>query len=604
MARLCALLALALATTTSPVLAQDAAPDAVTLFDAGSSDAEGDANIIFLPGTQPNQLTLDLRSPSLCNNCHGLYADYDANDTWKGTMMANAARDPLFHAALSIANQDITGSGELCLRCHSPRGWLFGRSTPPLIENLLPDDFESVQCDFCHRLTTGPTGIPNIGTAQFYVADDYVRRGPIQDALAPHDWVYSPYHEESRLCGLCHDVSNPLKNGFAIERTYTEWASSDFATEGKSCQSCHMPSERGQACGAYGMPQRDVHRHELAGGNYWMPLVLAGEHPELDRQTAFENTAANARTKLRSAAALTLSAPSTLKPGTRLALNVHVENLTGHKLPTGYPEGRRAWLEVLVKDGSGTVLLDSGAYDSVTATRRADPMLRTYEVRMAANGVEGFHFIIQDELIQDNRIPPRGFVAQPDTAPQGRTYPEVGTRDGGAVLANYDDAPYELDIPDSTPGPLTVQATFWYQTTSREYVESLRDANFTDDHGTHMAALFDKYNRAPPFAAATASATIALDTPDAGTDASSDAPNGLLPDGGLGDAAEDTGRIRAVALKAEGSGCSCRFSDPARSNGRLGPVSVYTALGLVSWLSVGWLMMARRRVRRGQERRA
>jgi hypothetical protein len=41
-----------------------------------------------------------------------------------------SARDPLFRAALAIANQDIEGIGEFCLRCHAPRGWLEGRSRP------------------------------------------------------------------------------------------------------------------------------------------------------------------------------------------------------------------------------------------------------------------------------------------------------------------------------------------------------------------------------------------------------------------------------------------------------------------------------------------
>ena len=179
-------------------------------------------------------------------------------------------------------------SGDLCIRCHSPRGWLFGRSVPALISNLEEDDFESVQCDFCHRLNTGPTGTPYIGNGQYFVGNDYIRRGPIRDAKAPHDFEYSAYHEESRLCGLCHDVSNPLRNGFAIERTYTEWLTSAFATEGQNCQSCHMPSQRGFACGAPDMPERDVHNHEFAGGNYWMPRVLAGEHPELGQRDAYE----------------------------------------------------------------------------------------------------------------------------------------------------------------------------------------------------------------------------------------------------------------------------------------------------------------------------
>ena len=149
----------------------------VGLSRPSSAQDAGDAGGIFLPGTQPRELTMDLRSPALCDSCHGGYADYAANDTWQGTMMANAARDPLFHAALTVANQDRPGSGKLARR-HSPRGWLFGRSSPPLISNLTPDDFESVQCDFCHRLTKGPTGTPHIGNAQYFVADDFVRRRP------------------------------------------------------------------------------------------------------------------------------------------------------------------------------------------------------------------------------------------------------------------------------------------------------------------------------------------------------------------------------------------------------------------------------------------
>src|SRR5687768_15121421 len=71
-------------------------------FDAAPDGPPG----IFQPGTQPRTLSIPLRTPGLCDSCHGQYADYAANDTWKGTMMANAARDPLFHAALTVANQD------------------------------------------------------------------------------------------------------------------------------------------------------------------------------------------------------------------------------------------------------------------------------------------------------------------------------------------------------------------------------------------------------------------------------------------------------------------------------------------------------------------
>ncbi len=48
----------------------------------------------------------------------------------KGGMMAQAARDPIYLAALTIANQDVPHAGDFCIRCHAPEGWLGGRSEP------------------------------------------------------------------------------------------------------------------------------------------------------------------------------------------------------------------------------------------------------------------------------------------------------------------------------------------------------------------------------------------------------------------------------------------------------------------------------------------
>jgi hypothetical protein len=138
-----------------------------------------------------------------------------------------------------------------------------------------------------------------------------------------------------------------------------------------------MPSQRGFACGAPDMPERDVHSHEFAGGNYWMPRVLIKENPELGYHDSYEKSAKNAEAKLRTAAELTLQAPSRAAPGEKVSIRVRVENKTGHKLPTGYPEGRRMWLEVEVDDETGAPIFHSGVYDRATATRASDPQLRT-----------------------------------------------------------------------------------------------------------------------------------------------------------------------------------------------------------------------------------
>lgn len=446
---------------------------------------------IDLPGTQPGELRNRIGEPSSCHRCHRGF-EGSAGDTWSGSMMANAARDPIFLAALAIANQDVPGSGDLCLRCHTPRGWLEGRADPPDGSRLNATDMASgIDCDFCHRLVAGER---HIGNSQFTVTDDPVSFGRYADAQAQHGTAASDFVTSSELCGLCHDVTNPL-TGFPIERTYTEWRNSAFWSEGEGCVDCHMPGIPSAIAVGDDLPQRTMHAHDLAGGNTWMPTVLAVLYPE--EADALLYAAEKAREMLESAAEITVQAPQTATYGEIFEFTVRVENLSGHKLPTGYPEGRRCWLEVEVLDAEGRPLLHSGAWDPAGADRIADAQLRTYEARLNQGGnLESFHFMLSDNRLLDDRIPPRGFQPQPGTEPVGRTYPTLP--DG--TLAHWDEAPYAVMVPADTQGPLVVRAVLRYQTTSRAYVEFLRDENRTDDSGQRLYDLWLEHGQSAPVA--------------------------------------------------------------------------------------------------------
>lgn len=104
---------------------------------------------VFLPGSQPNTgRTLD--PPSNCG-CHSGYDQtVEPMFNWRGSMMSQAGRDPVFYGALDVANYDVPGVGDFCLRCHAPKAWLEGRSEPPDGSAMTGDDFEGVFCDFCH----------------------------------------------------------------------------------------------------------------------------------------------------------------------------------------------------------------------------------------------------------------------------------------------------------------------------------------------------------------------------------------------------------------------------------------------------------------------
>src|SRR5690606_8672652 len=101
---------------------------------SASRDAQPAGSAInFTPhGTQPG-LAHVIEDPIGCSGCHGSWdpssgaADFIAYNTWSGSMMAHATRDPVFWAALDVANADIPGVGDFCLRCHTPQGWLAGR---------------------------------------------------------------------------------------------------------------------------------------------------------------------------------------------------------------------------------------------------------------------------------------------------------------------------------------------------------------------------------------------------------------------------------------------------------------------------------------------
>ncbi len=538
----------------------------------------------FTPGGTQPPVSFPIAEPQVCGFCHGDYdtAHLEPWNTWAGSMMANSARDPLFWAALDVAENDVPGIGDFCLRCHVPTGWLGGRSEPPggstdgcgMIGNLdQPDgDFDGVSCHLCHRMMVNdspPMGEESVyfENAAYWIDDtdcggqgEPCRHGPYDysggDSPPPHTWAFSEYHVGSDICGNCHNVTSPAHNlidengddtgiPYPIERTFKEWQQSDFAPGGaaeQTCQACHMPDtteDPAFACGQLSNDRTgDLAIHEFAGGNAWVPAVLKAAYPALDRDNEFDATIAAALDMLQNRSAeVEVSAPA--DPDGILEVEVKVTNLTGHKLPTGYPEGRRMWLGVTARDGDDQVIWESGAYDGATGELTEDAQVKIYEAKPGIWDRNGtgecdvtdeldepiFHFVLNDCWALDNRIPPLGFTGGEDleTRPVGYSYPE--TSPGSGVLVNYDTTQYQIPLPGGVRTPITVEATLYYQTASDEYIEFLRDEaidnGFPDDciprstgtptqsRGEILYDLWQLYDRSPPVAMDTDSAVAA-----------------------------------------------------------------------------------------------
>lgn len=568
---------------------------------AGTQPADGRGNPA-LPAFNNEGAPGTLLNPSRCASCHfnfrqGDQKIYEPFNTWAGSMMANSARDPLFWAALDIANQDDkrhlgnVGVGDFCIRCHVPKAWYEGRSdcTTPYGQKFdgaclngsvarRDSDFEGITCAVCHRTYDASVAAfpgdfvdpkaPYDENGQLYLTrNSFTMLGPFSDARSNgHGTAQSTLHQSSAFCGQCHNITNPVKNQvdattgadlgrrFPIERTYREWQRSAFGLENRTCQSCHMPEpdhegdgrpDPGVICsdppgirGRNTKLEGPIHTHTFRGGSVWMQEVLKGEYGELLRRTESFDAAIESALQMlqKQTATLSIDVPAAARPGSVVRPTLRITNLGGHKFPTGYSEGRRAWIGVqagedLDEDGTldaSEISFESGKYDASTGELTRDPQIKIYEMLAgvfnyngdhkcdlvdATSGQEMFHFALNDCLLKDNRIPPRGFVPDEETKPVGYSYPPHPTVPG--TLVHWDNTRYEIEVPVGTFKPFLLVTSLYYQTSSKEYVEFLRAANesscdpsdpacdptVADDRqnrGEKMHALWEKYGRSAP----------------------------------------------------------------------------------------------------------
>lgn len=379
------------------------------------------------------------------------------------------------------------------------------------------------------------------------------RRGPFT-VNAPHTPTYqtdfvgqtSANLTRSRLCGSCHNVDNPTlswdqtknqywpnsnnqaapsflrSNLFPIERTFEEWKNSAYVNgvfapqfAGAkavgivgACQDCHMSRTTGKAASFETAVNRDCQTtgclpaHEFFGGNVWVPQLLQDARWRLksDDVSELNNTITNASLFLQKSATMFVTLATS---GTTHIATVRVSNETGHKLPTGYPEGRRMWINLKAYNANNQLIFEAGAYNGSTGVLDQGST-KVYEAKLGitpefANllnrpGItqgETFHFVLNNVILKDNRIPPRGFTAQ--------ALSERGLKPVGATYAPgqfWDDTTYT--VPANTT---RVVATLYYQTSSKEYIDFLRNNGGAD--GATLGQMWDD-SKSPPVQVAVA----------------------------------------------------------------------------------------------------
>jgi hypothetical protein len=317
-----------------------------------------------------------------------------------------------------------------------------------------------------------------------------------------------------------------------------------------SCQTCHMRAVKGTGANKNGVPVRDdLPLHDLTGGNYWMPEAIEyldsqgklrlGGGMSADLITAMLDGALRAREQLSLAASLSAQTEGN-------NVEVKVVNHTGHKLISGYPEGRRMWLNIKWYDGSNTLLREDGEYGEIGVTvpnpaggevavkslldldnpntkiyeahmgmtqdwaqtlmsvnaNYYEPIVLDYDRTTGAPGLtigalaempsgtthETFHFVLNNTVIKDNRIPP--YEMEYESARVRNALPEPSDQYGGTPGGTYNY--YDEVLLTPPPGAVSATIELLYQPTSWEYIQFLNLANntaqgeFLADEGKNM----------------------------------------------------------------------------------------------------------------------
>lgn len=296
-----------------------------------------------------------LLDPENCKDCHPKHYE-----EWSSSMHAYATRDPVF-IAMNKRGQEQANLGAFCVNCHAPMAVIENKITDFADLSDVPKHLQGVTCYFCHN-AIGVNEPHN--NANIVLANDTIMRGALDRPLKPTAHGVAPsrskFHDpdqldSSLLCGTCHDIVTP--NGTHIERTLVEYLESVNAKPDgfNSCQDCHMKRSRIEQPAAPGYPgvsARKVHSH------LW-PGVDVALTPDMPNQDALRSAIERCEFQAASIGHFEVVWGNWM-PGEPFRFKVEIEQLAGHKMPSGASADRRLWIELVAYDDAGQVVLKSG----------------------------------------------------------------------------------------------------------------------------------------------------------------------------------------------------------------------------------------------------
>lgn len=475
------------------------------------------------------------RTSDRCLACHKGVATPDGLDVsigydWRASMMANSARDPYWQAAVRREMLDHPDASNMiedkCSSCHMPMArtsaLMSGRTgsvfahlpASESIEGEAALAVDGVSCAACHQISQDGLGTEASFTGGYRIAYETPPEGrTVYGPFEPDSGGVGIMHsatgfrptegthtQSSELCATCHTLfTHSIRSGgaegpeFPEQAPYLEWKASSFATDGESCQDCHMPevSEDVPVTSVLGRARPDVSRHVFRGGNFFMLRMLNRYRDELgvvalpqELVLAADRTERHLQQKT-----VALSLRNGELAGGTLEAVVEINNLAGHKFPTAYPS-RRAWLHATIVDRDGRMVFESGAFspdgsivgnDHDADGERYEPhyaeisnpdQVQIYEAVMAdEDGRVTTGLMSAEHWVKDNRVLPAGF----DPTTSDPRVAVVGAATSDTDFASGEDhIRYSIRV-DPGSAPFTLHVELWFQPIGYRWAQNLAE---------------------------------------------------------------------------------------------------------------------------------
>ncbi len=453
--------------------------------------------------------------------------DFSIGIDWRASIMANSSRDPYWQGSVRretidhpVATAEIQDE---CSHCHMPMSfyeahWQDKKSEVFSHLGFDPNNkgdaaaADGVSCSVCHQISK-----KGLGTRASFVGNFIIEPPELPKQRPEHGpYVIDAGHQrvmqsstggffpeegmqirDSALCGTCHTLYTSAlgPDGKAIatfpeQMPFLEWQHSDYQSK-SSCQQCHMPAVEGEVpvTALFGEPREGARYHSFVGANFFMLRILSNYRQDLSVAALPQelNMAAERNVNFLQAYSARVSIRDVEAGEGKLNVNVLVENLTGHKLPTAYPS-RRVWLHLTVKDRSGRTWFESGALNPDGSIKGnindADPTRYEphYREITSSEQVEIYETILKDAqgkvttgllnaitYLKDNRLLPSGFEkasAEQDIRVIGEAADDPNFNDKGSLVR------YSVAV-DPLAGPFHIEAELWYEPIAYRWAHNL-----------------------------------------------------------------------------------------------------------------------------------